>query len=97
MTPIDPAKLSKTQRPTSGVATPVHRAEAVRPLQHAERESGAAATFGLIGPTAGADAPFDTDRVAEIRKAVEQGRYPIVPTRIADAMIAAGFLLRTPE
>ena len=43
---------------------------------------------------AGPSAPVDEDRVAEIRRAVEQGRYPVVPTRIADAMIAAGFLLR---
>ena len=45
--------------------------------------------------SAGAEAPVDGDRVAEIRKAVEQGRYPVLPTRIADAMIAAGFLLRS--
>ncbi|MBN8502234.1 MAG: flagellar biosynthesis anti-sigma factor FlgM [Sphingomonadales bacterium] len=39
-------------------------------------------------------APVDGDRVAEIRKAIEQGTYPIVPARVADAMIAAGLLLR---
>jgi len=33
--------------------------------------------------------PVDRERVAEIRKALEEGRYPLVPTRIADAMIAA--------
>lgn len=39
--------------------------------------------------------PVDVERVMEIRKAVENGTYPVTPTRIADAMIAAGFLLRT--
>ncbi len=39
--------------------------------------------------------PVDAERVAEIRKAIEQGTYPLVPHRIADAMIAAGFMLRT--
>lgn len=39
--------------------------------------------------------PVDTDRVALIRHAVENGTYPIIPARIADAMIAAGMLLRT--
>ncbi|NCU12774.1 MAG: flagellar biosynthesis anti-sigma factor FlgM [Sphingomonadaceae bacterium] len=39
--------------------------------------------------------PVDADRVAEIRKAIEQGTYPIVPAKVADAMIAAGLLLRT--
>ena len=39
--------------------------------------------------------PVDADRVAEIRKAIEQGTYPIVPAKVADAMIAAGLLLRS--
>ena len=36
----------------------------------------------------------DADRVAQIRKAVENGSYPLVPARIADAMIAAEMFLR---
>jgi negative regulator of flagellin synthesis FlgM len=40
-------------------------------------------------------APVDAERVAVIRKAVEQGSYPVIPARIADAMIAAGMLLRS--
>jgi negative regulator of flagellin synthesis FlgM len=39
--------------------------------------------------------PVNAERVAEIRKAIEAGRYPVLPMRIADAMIAAGILLRT--
>lgn len=39
--------------------------------------------------------PVDAERVALIRKAVESGTYPVVPAKIADAMIAAGMLLRT--
>jgi len=38
--------------------------------------------------------PIDTDRVAMIRKAVETGTYPILPATVADAIIAAGLLLR---
>jgi negative regulator of flagellin synthesis FlgM len=38
--------------------------------------------------------PIDTDRVSAIRHAVETGNYPIIPARVADAMIAAGILLR---
>jgi negative regulator of flagellin synthesis FlgM len=45
--------------------------------------------------SAGVEPPVDHDRVAEIRKAVEQGHYPLVPAKIADAMIASGFMLRT--
>jgi len=39
--------------------------------------------------------PVDVDRVAMIRKAIEQGNYPVVPMKVADAMIAAGLLLRS--
>ena len=39
--------------------------------------------------------PIDIERVTQIRKAVESGSYPLVPARIADAMIAAGLLLRS--
>ena len=45
-------------------------------------------------PVSAGEPPVDFERVAQIRKAVEQGTYPIVPTRVADEMIAAGFLLR---
>ena len=37
----------------------------------------------------------DVERVALVRKAVETGTYPIVPAKVADAIIAAGLLLRT--
>ena len=43
---------------------------------------------------AGAKPPVDAERVKVIRHAIEQGTYPIVPAKIADAMIAAGMLLR---
>lgn len=39
--------------------------------------------------------PVDADRVHQIRKAIEEGTYPIVPAKVADAMIAAGLLLRS--
>lgn len=38
---------------------------------------------------AGIAPTFDAERVAEIRKAIKEHRYPLVPARIADAMIAA--------
>lgn len=40
------------------------------------------------------EAPVDADRVSLIRKAIENGTYPILPTKVADAMIAAGLLLK---
>lgn len=38
--------------------------------------------------------PVDQDRVAEIREALKDGSYPLVPTEIADAMIAAQLSFR---
>ena len=35
--------------------------------------------------------PVDTDRVGQIRRALEDGTYPLVPTRVADAIIAAQY------
>lgn len=43
---------------------------------------------------AGAKPPVDAERVKIIRRAIETGAYPVVPAKIADAMIAAGMLLR---
>ena len=41
--------------------------------------------------------PVDTDRVAEIRSALRDGTYPLVPTKIADAMIAAQYKFESEE
>lgn len=37
--------------------------------------------------------PFDSDRVAQIRAALQDGSYPVLPAEIADAMIAARLML----
>lgn len=33
--------------------------------------------------------PVDQERVQQIKKALQEGRYPLVPAKIADRMIAA--------
>jgi negative regulator of flagellin synthesis FlgM len=43
------------------------------------------------------EVPIDGDRVAIIRKAIQSGNYPVIPARVADAIIAAGLLLRSPR
>ncbi|MEC8772914.1 MAG: flagellar biosynthesis anti-sigma factor FlgM [Pseudomonadota bacterium] len=37
----------------------------------------------------GREVPVDHERVAEIHKALEDGTYPLIPTEIADAIIAS--------
>lgn len=39
--------------------------------------------------------PIDRERVATIRKAIEEDRYPVLPMKVSDAIIAAGLLLRS--
>ena len=39
--------------------------------------------------------PIDENRVSVIRNAIQKGTYPLLPTKVADAMIAAGLLLRS--
>lgn len=43
------------------------------------------------------EAPVDVERVAQVRKAVMEGSYPLLPAKVADAIIAAGLLLRSPK
>lgn len=47
--------------------------------------AGAAAS---LAKSLSASAPVDTDRVAQIRKAIADGRFPLVPSTIADRLIA---------
>jgi negative regulator of flagellin synthesis FlgM len=46
-------------------------------------EIGAASEVDLASP------PVDPERVEKIRNALREGTYPLVPAKIADAMIAA--------
>lgn len=79
-------------RAIATAATPVRGSEPVRPVRLENGEPRGAGA--LSARTAGDSAPVDAERVKQIRKAVEEGRYPIVPTSVADALIAAGYLLR---
>jgi len=44
-----------------------------------------------------AQPPVDTDRIAAIRDALRNDSYPLVPTKIADAMIAAQYNFEVKE
>lgn len=41
--------------------------------------------------------PVDAERVRQIKAALRDGSYPLVPTKIADAIIAAQVSLSLPE
>jgi negative regulator of flagellin synthesis FlgM len=57
--------------------------------------ASAAPAVEVETPLAGGQPPVDQARVNEIRKAIEADRYPVIPMRVADALIASGLLLRS--
>lgn len=104
MNPIDAISAGVINRLKAAQAARVGASGPARPVNGDDAGSATAAKTAqapLAAPAsptralAGTEAPVDADRVAMIRKAVEQGNYPVKPARIADAMIAAGYLLRT--
>lgn len=82
-------------RPIGAVDVRITRPASTPTEKSVPTEVAAAATVALSDALDAGDAPIDTDRVATVRRAIESGNYPIVPAKIADAMIAAGILLRT--
>ena len=87
---------ARLARAAGGEALPgANGAAANRATKNASTAASTAVeTSAALDPGA---APVDTDRVNAVRKAVESGTYPLVPAKIADAMIAAGVLLRSPK
>lgn len=92
--PVGPVqiKTATNAKTASTAAAPV----AVDPQTPSVVDAGPAANVQRSSALdAGSTPPVDVERVKDIRQAIEKGNYPLVPARIADAMIAAGMLLRT--
>lgn len=60
---------------------------------HAARPDSSAVKVETVGDADIRRIPVDAERVAQIRGALRDGTYPLLPTRTADAMIAARMLL----
>jgi len=72
------------------------RAVAASDATPATTTAPAASTTSAVSGTLGTGgATVNADRVAAISKAIKHGDYPLIPTKIGDAMIAAGVMLRT--
>lgn len=84
LTGITPLTSAPARVPDVGTAEKVAAAASARATS-ADEGIGVATVFAASGRAA----PFDSDRVAEIRKAIKEDRYPLVPAEIADALIAA--------
>lgn len=86
----------------SRALTESDRTESSAQTRQPPREAGAAATQpGVVVEVGAADfsstPPVDSDRVSQVRKALQDGTYPLVPTKIVDAMIAARISLGQPS
>lgn len=88
-------ELSKLQAisPSRALSENDRPAAEIKVSQSASSSNRAAPDRGVaLEVNTAADAsspPVNTERVAEIRAALRDGSYPLVPTKIADAMIAA--------
>lgn len=88
--------VSATRAITAGERAQIE----ARPRPAAADTSGAAASGISLEVTAASDTanpPVDAERVQQIKAALRDGSYPLVPTKIADAMIAAQVSLSLPE
>ena len=86
---IDPTRSARPLRgPATGEARTASASASTAPQAAPATPSAALA----LDPAA---CPVDAERVAQVRQAIACGDYPLLPARVADAMIAAGLLLRT--
>ncbi|PKP90442.1 MAG: flagellar biosynthesis anti-sigma factor FlgM [Alphaproteobacteria bacterium HGW-Alphaproteobacteria-16] len=53
-----------------------------------EGQVARASSAAALTQSAAASAPVDAERVAKIKKAVEEGRFPLVPSTVADRLLA---------
>ena len=67
--------------------TPVAPAAPVRGAEAATRAAQTSAAAALT-QTAAASAPVDAERVARIKKAIADGKFPLVPSTVADRLLA---------
>lgn len=61
---------------------------ATRATANRESEAAEAPAATLLSRAMVAKPPVDSERVAEIRRAVESGNFPLVPSTIADRLLA---------
>ncbi|TAD82461.1 MAG: flagellar biosynthesis anti-sigma factor FlgM [Sphingomonadales bacterium] len=97
MPSVELSKLSGVSAPRAMTAS--DRAQTEARSRAATSTSGASpgVSVEIDGRAADAIPPVDAERVAQIRNALRNGSYPLVPARIADAMIAAQVSLSLPE
>ncbi|MFL9840128.1 flagellar biosynthesis anti-sigma factor FlgM [Sphingomonas sp. ST-64] len=67
--------------------TPVAPAAPVRAAEGAT-QAAQTSTAASLTQSAAASAPVDAERVARIKKAIADGKFPLVPSTVADRLLA---------
>lgn len=81
--------LARTDSAKVGTASVAGTPSATDAAAKAAKPSNPAADLAALG------APIDTKKVAEIRAAIAEGRYPVNPDVIAEKMIALDLPLKS--
>ncbi len=84
--PVGAVQLNTVQPAKPGVAAQDSAPTTAATSSTPQVETSLTTSAGVV--------PVDQSRVEEIRQAVQNGTYPVVPAKISDAMIAAGVLLQ---
>lgn len=86
---VDPIGNKVSAVTTARRVAPVGPASGVAAASTVTTESPAVkSTAAALSSSMAAQPPVDTERVARIRKAVQEGRFPIYPATIADRLLA---------
>lgn len=89
---ISPTRaLSESDRGQTAARVPAAAARPAAPPGISIEVSAPAANAANAAP------PIDAERVKQIRAAVQDGSYPLLPAKIADAIIAAQVSLSLPK
>lgn len=86
---VDPVGIKATASVDRRLA-PVAPVSAVKPAEPQTNAlaTQAASTLQALSQPAAASAPVDVDRVAKIKQAIKDGNFPLVPSTIADRLLA---------
>lgn len=97
MPSVELSKLPSASAPRAVAAGERAQIEARPRLQGSAAPAAPGISLEVTASADNAGPPVDAERVSQIKAALRDGSYPLVPTRIADAMIAAQVSLSLPE
>jgi len=85
--PIGPKASASVDRRLAPVA-PVSALQRSLPSTQADAARAAPTTLQALSQPAAASPPIDLERVTKIKKAIADGKFPLVPSTIADRLLA---------